>query len=61
MPDAPVSKFVIQLKGGQPGLIENSVNLRKSTPKADVRRSGRTGRCRIHAEDERSCGKKEKK
>jgi hypothetical protein len=34
VPDAPVSKFVLEMQGGKKGLLENSVNLCKSTNRA---------------------------
>jgi hypothetical protein len=37
VPDAPVSKFVLNLKGGKKGLLENSANLCKSRKVAVVR------------------------
>ncbi len=62
VPDAPVSKFVIQLKGGKRGLIENSVNLCKSTPKADVKAVGQNGKVAEFTQKMNvSCGKKGKK
>jgi hypothetical protein len=36
VPDAPVSKFILQLKGGKKGLIVNSTNICKGTHKAEV-------------------------
>jgi hypothetical protein len=44
VPDAPVSKFVLKLKGGKRGLIENSQNLCKSKPKATVKMEGQNGK-----------------
>jgi hypothetical protein len=34
VPDAPVSKFVLEMQGGKKGLLENSVNLCRSTNRA---------------------------
>jgi hypothetical protein len=45
VPDAPVSKFVLQLKGGKHGLIENSKNLCKGEiGKATVQMLGQNGK-----------------
>jgi hypothetical protein len=44
VPDAPVSKFVLKLKGGKRGLIENSQNLCKTRPKARVQMTGQNGK-----------------
>jgi hypothetical protein len=44
VPDAPVSKFVLKLKGGDKGLIENSRNLCSFTPKAKVQMTGQNGK-----------------
>src|SRR5262249_13641104 len=34
VPDAPVSKFVLEMQGGSKGLLQNSVNLCRGTHKA---------------------------
>jgi hypothetical protein len=62
VPDAPVSKFTLNLKGGKKGLLVNNRNLCAKTLKADVKMSGQNGR----AHDTRpvvktSCKKKGKK
>jgi hypothetical protein len=44
VPDAPVSKFVLKLKGGKKGLIENSEDLCSFTPKAKVQMTGQNGK-----------------
>jgi hypothetical protein len=44
VPDAPVSKFVLSLKGGKKGLIENSENLCTFTPRAKVQMTGQNGK-----------------
>ena len=44
VPDAPVSKFVLSLKGGKRGLIQNSANLCKVKPKAEVKMGGQNGK-----------------
>jgi hypothetical protein len=46
VPDAPVSKFVLRLKGGKKGLIENSRNLCSSRPTAKVQMQGQNGKTR---------------
>jgi hypothetical protein len=40
VPDAPVSKFTLKLSGGKKSLIQNSANLCKVKPKAEVRMAG---------------------
>ena len=44
VPDAPVSKFVLQLKGGKRGLLQNSVNLCKVPQFATVKADGQNGK-----------------
>ena len=44
VPDAPVSKFVLKLKGGKKGLIENAADLCRIVPKANVRLEGQNGK-----------------
>ena len=62
VPDAPVSKFVLKLKGGSKGLIENSENLCSFTPKAKVQMTGQNGKPNnFAAKIATSCGKKSKK
>ena len=43
VPDAPVSKFVLEMQGGKKGLLENSRNLCKTTNKATVEMTGQNG------------------
>jgi hypothetical protein len=43
VPDAPVSSFVLELDGGQKGLLINSANLCKAKPKAAVKLVGQNG------------------
>jgi hypothetical protein len=43
-PDAPVSKFVLTLKGGKQGLLVNSGNLCAHTRRADVKLTGQNGK-----------------
>ena len=62
VPDAPVSKFVLKLQGGQKSLLVNSRNLCKSVSRADVKLVGQNGK--RHTERpvvENSCGGKAKK
>ena len=44
VPDAPVSKFVLKLKGGKKGLIENSHDLCSFNPRAKVQMTGQNGK-----------------
>jgi hypothetical protein len=44
VPDAPVSKFVLKLKGGRRGLVQNSKDLCRTKPKANVQMTGQNGR-----------------
>jgi hypothetical protein len=44
VPDAPVSKFVLRLKGGKVGLIENSKNLCETKSVATVQMEGQNGK-----------------
>jgi hypothetical protein len=44
IPDAPVSKFVLKMKGGDKGLLANSRNLCSFTPKAKVQMTGQNGK-----------------
>ncbi len=43
-PDAPVSKFVLEMQGGKKGLLENSVNLCKTTNRATALFDGQNGK-----------------
>jgi hypothetical protein len=62
VPDAPVSKFVLSLKGGNKGLIENSVNLCRSPQQASVQTEGQNGKDHdFTAPLGTSCGSKSKK
>jgi len=59
VPDAPVSKFTIELKGGKKyGLIENSENLCKKAQKASVQFTAQNGKA-LHLEPKigLGCGK----
>ena len=44
VPDAPVSKFVLEMQGGKKGLIVNSRNLCASKNRAKVRFTGQNGK-----------------
>jgi hypothetical protein len=58
VPDAAVSKFVLTLKGGKSGLLQNSTNLCKAKGVAQVRTVGHNGRFRdFSAKLATSCGK----
>jgi hypothetical protein len=62
VPDAPVSKFTLKMKGGQKSLLVNSRNLCKAPSRADVRMVGQNGM--RHSERpivQNSCGKAERK
>ena len=43
-PDAPVSSFVLEMKGGSKGLFVNSTNLCKGTHKAEANFTGQNGK-----------------
>jgi hypothetical protein len=62
VPDAPVTKFVLQMKGGKKSLLVNSRNLCKAPARAKVRMVGQNGK--RHNERpavQTGCGKKSKK
>jgi hypothetical protein len=44
VPDAPVSKFVLEMQGGSKGLLVNSTNICKSTNRATVNMTGQNGK-----------------
>jgi hypothetical protein len=44
VPDAPVTKFVLEMKGGKEGLLDNSRNLCKSVNKVTARFDAQNGR-----------------
>jgi hypothetical protein len=61
VPDAPVSKFVLKLKGGKRGLIQNSADLCRVRPKAEVRMAGQNGKTHDFKQPiSVRCGKKSK-
>jgi hypothetical protein len=43
IPDTPVSKFVLSMRGGQKGLLKNSRNLCKAPSRVDARITGQSG------------------
>jgi hypothetical protein len=62
VPDAPVSKFTLKMKGGAKSLLVNSRNLCKSVSRASVKMVGQNGK--THNESpvvENGCGAKAKK
>jgi uncharacterized repeat protein (TIGR01451 family) len=44
VPDAPVTRFVLKMKGGQRGLLENSRNLCRQPVRAEVRMAGQNNK-----------------
>jgi hypothetical protein len=46
VPDAPVDKFVLTMRGGRKGLLENSTNLCKGTHRAIVKLDAHNGKVR---------------
>jgi len=59
VPDVPVSLFAMKLAGGKKGLLINSENLCRITPKAEVKFGGQNGRSVKSATVlQRPCGKK---
>ncbi len=62
VPDAPVSRFVLKMKGGRKGLIENSQNLCKHSHAATVQMDAQNGRVNdFQAPLKTSCAKKQKR
>jgi hypothetical protein len=61
VPDAPVSKFVLDLMGGKKGLLQNSTNLCKSKPVATVKMEGQNGKSNdFQQKMSTACGKAQK-
>lgn len=56
VPDAPVSKFVLEMKGGKKSLLVNSRNLCKSTNRATVKMGGQNGKVHDFRPELRSSG-----
>jgi hypothetical protein len=46
VPDAPVSKFVLEMKGGRRGLLQNSTSLCRTTHRASAKFDAQNGRVR---------------
>jgi hypothetical protein len=44
VPDAPVSKFVLEMQGGKKGLLVNNTELCRTVPRASVRFDGQNGK-----------------
>jgi hypothetical protein len=62
LPDAPIERFVMWLRGGKHGLLVNSVNICAQPPKAYVRALGQNNRGAVFATTLRGqCGKKKHK
>jgi hypothetical protein len=63
VPDAPVTKFTLQLNGKSKGLIINSKDLCKNPPKAKLNMKGQNGKKFENNKFklQRSCPKKKKK
>ena len=62
VPDAPVSKFVLEMQGGKKGLLQNSTNLCAQANHATAKFDGQNGK--VHDFNPvlaNSCGKKAKK
>jgi hypothetical protein len=58
IPDAPVSKFTLKMKGGKKGLLANSRDLCSFTPKAKVQMTGQNGKtANSNLKLATSCGK----
>ncbi|MBA3866588.1 MAG: hypothetical protein H0X42_09635 [Solirubrobacterales bacterium] len=59
VPDAPVSRFVLNLKGGKKGLLQNSANLCKVSNVAHVSLRGQNGKVHdLNPKIANQCGKK---
>jgi hypothetical protein len=62
VPDAPISSFVLTMKGGKKGLIVNSRNLCAGKNRANVTFAGKNGRvANLRPEMKPRCGKAPKK
>jgi len=62
VPDAPVSKFVLEMKGGRKGLLVNSENICRKTQKASVSFTAQNGDAlSLTPTIKNSCGGKAKK
>ncbi len=60
VPDAPVSRFVLNMQGGKKGLLVHNTNVCKTTPRASVKFDGQNGK--VHDFNPKvavgGCGKK---
>jgi hypothetical protein len=57
VPDAPVSRFTLRMKGGSRGLLVNSTNICRSTNRATVKMDGQNGKIHdSHPVLRNSCG-----
>ncbi len=62
VPDAPVTKFILEMQGGKKGLIVNSQNLCAKKQRASVRFKGQNGRVHnFNPVVKAQCGKKKRK
>ena len=62
VPDAPVTRFTMNLFGGKRGLIENSANLCRRKPVAKVRLTAQNGRVKNQGiVIATGCGKKKRR
>lgn len=58
VPDAPVSKFTLTMKGGKKGLLQNSTELCRKAYRASGKFTAQNGRTRtLHPKLQASCGK----
>jgi hypothetical protein len=61
VPDAPVSKFTLEMAGGKKGLLINSTNLCKGTHRAKAQFTGQNGKLfETNPDVQAQCGKKGK-
>lgn len=61
VPDAPVSKFVLKMQGGQKSLLVNNSELCKAKPRAEANFTGQNGRHSLtHPRVKVACGGKKK-
>jgi hypothetical protein len=62
-PDAPVSKIVLQMKGGKQGLLQNSENLCARPQRVDLRLTGHNGKTDNNSKSmiKTPCGKRKKR
>ena len=62
VPDAPVSRFVLEMQGGKKGLLANNTELCRTTPRAAVKFDGQNGKLSDFNPVMRAdCGKARKK